>query len=66
MDEKTIRERLAKLREQHEQATANVHALSGAIQDCEYWLEQVKKPAQPVHDTPFAVVKGDPKQKAEA
>ena len=34
--------RLAELRKQHDQAVSDVHALEGAIQDCEFWLKQLE------------------------
>lgn len=43
MTEELIKARIAELMAQAEQMRANLNALSGAIQDCEYWLEQVKK-----------------------
>lgn len=31
--------RLEQLAAEHEEAVAQVHALSGAMQDCQYWLD---------------------------
>jgi hypothetical protein len=38
-----IIERLAHLRAVRERALADANACSGAVQDCEYWLEQLRK-----------------------
>ena len=43
MDEKTIKERIAKLEAQRAQMISNVHAIEGAIQDCKFWLEEISK-----------------------
>lgn len=42
MDEKTIEKRKAELSAQAEQVKVQYQALVGAIQDCNYWLEQIK------------------------
>ena len=44
MDVKTIKERIVTLEAQRAQTISNVHALDGAIQDCNFWLEQISKP----------------------
>ena len=44
MTREQIEKRLAELEAQREQALANANALSGAIQDCRYWLEQLPQP----------------------
>ena len=41
MDTTTILARIADLKQQRETAISNVNALSGAIQDCEFWLGRV-------------------------
>ena len=38
-----LENRAAELRQQLEQAKANLAAISGAIQDCEYWLDRMKE-----------------------
>jgi hypothetical protein len=38
-----IEKRLEALKADYQQAVANVHAIGGAIQDCEHWLEQLAK-----------------------
>lgn len=43
MDIQSIQKRREKLLGDLEQAKANVHALQGAIQDCDYWIEQMKQ-----------------------
>ena len=43
MNEKTIKERIAKLEAQRTQMISNVHAIEGAIQDCKFWLEEISK-----------------------
>lgn len=37
-----LQERIAKLEVARDQAIANVNALSGAIQECTYWLERIE------------------------
>ncbi len=39
----TIEARLAELRAQREQMIANLNAIGGAIQDCEFWLSELEK-----------------------
>ena len=43
MNEKTIKERIAKLEAQRAQMISNVHAVEGAIQDCKFWLDEVSQ-----------------------
>ncbi len=43
MNDKTIKERIAKLEAQRAQMISNVHAIEGAIQDCKFWLEEVSR-----------------------
>ena len=43
MNDKTIKERIAKLEAQRAQMISNVHAIEGAIQDCKFWLEEISK-----------------------
>ncbi len=44
-----IEERLAKLRAEAAQLQANLNAFRGAIEDCEYWLEQVEREGEGSH-----------------
>lgn len=37
-----VQARLAQLQKQYEQTVAQAALLQGAIQDCQFWLEQVK------------------------
>lgn len=39
IDQKAVAARLLELREQLERTRANMNAISGAIQDCEFWLQ---------------------------
>lgn len=43
MNEETIRARLAVLRQTAAELQANFSAAQGAIQDCEYWLAQLRR-----------------------
>jgi hypothetical protein len=47
MDHETILKRKAELTAQREQLIGNVNALAGAIQDCDFWLEQLAGEGQP-------------------
>jgi len=42
MTKETIEKRKEELLQQIEQAKAQFNALTGAVQDCDYWLEQIK------------------------
>lgn len=42
MTEEQILARLEELKVQADTLRANLNAVSGAIQDCEYWLEQLR------------------------
>lgn len=44
MTEELIKQRIADLNAQADQLRANLNAIGGAIQDCEYWLSMLKKP----------------------
>ena len=40
--QQALEQRIAALKTQYDQAIANANALQGAIQDCQYWLDQFK------------------------
>ena len=48
----SIEKRLADLKQAHQQAAANLQALGGAIQDCEYWLGELNKAENEVAKPP--------------
>jgi prefoldin subunit 5 len=41
MTEEQIKQRIEMLKAQLEQLKANSNAILGALQDCEYWLQQI-------------------------
>ena len=41
MDREQLLARLEDLRRQQQQAQATFHAVGGAIQECEFWLNQI-------------------------
>ena len=41
MTEEQIKQRMEMLKQQLEQLKANSNAIMGALQDCEYWLQQI-------------------------
>lgn len=43
MTEEQILSRIEELKAQAEQLKANLNAVGGALQDCEYWLSEVRK-----------------------
>lgn len=43
MTEQDIQERIKDLEAQRSQMEANLNAIVGAIQDCHFWLEQLKQ-----------------------
>lgn len=43
MDKQAILDRLTQLRGQQKNLQANLWALDGAIQDCEFWLKELEK-----------------------
>ncbi len=45
MTETEITERIALLETARAKALANVNALNGAIEDCEFWLGRIRSPA---------------------
>ena len=52
MTPEVINKRLEQLQAQAKQMEINLHAISGAIQDCQYWLNQLesKDAANQVND----------------
>jgi len=46
IEREQIEARLAQLRSDKTELVANVHAINGAIQDCEYWLAQLEETAR--------------------
>ena len=46
MTEEAIAKRKADLAAQAEQLRANLNAIDGALQDCDYWLEQLRVPEE--------------------
>ena len=47
-----IEERLAQLRSDKTELVAIVHAINGAIQDCEYWLALLDETAEEEEQSP--------------
>jgi hypothetical protein len=49
----SIKSRIEFLTAQAKQLELNLHAIGGAIQDCQYWLNELEKPnaADQVNDT---------------
>ena len=43
MTVETVLERLDKLKKERESLQANLYAYEGAIQECQYWLEEAEK-----------------------
>jgi hypothetical protein len=43
MTEQEIRDRIEHLSKKREEFVAEIHALTGAIKDCEFWLERLPK-----------------------
>jgi len=47
MTELDLKERLEALEAQRRQMEANLHAIAGAMQECQYWLQKIAdKPEQ--------------------
>ena len=42
--EQAVSERLAALKEQYAKCINDANALHGAVQDCEFWLGELRKP----------------------
>lgn len=47
-----LEKRIEMLRKELEQAKANLNAIDGAIQDCQYWLNEIARVGQPVDIKP--------------
>lgn len=58
-----LRKRLQDLLLDRERAIANVNALEGAIQECEYWLSEVQAAEKAKAEAPKVEQKPDPKAK---
>jgi len=43
MNKDAILKRKGELEQQREELLANLHAVSGALQDCDYWLKQIEE-----------------------
>jgi prefoldin subunit 5 len=43
MNEQSILAKLQEYQQQLQQIQASYHAVNGAIMDCQYWLDQLKK-----------------------
>jgi hypothetical protein len=54
MTKATVLERMQLLKDQRERVVIDVHALSGAIQDCEFWIAQLSQPDQESTDADSA------------
>ena len=54
-----IQERIATLTAERERIVANANALSGAIQDCQYWLEVLTQPQPSAEKVGPQLVKKD-------
>jgi hypothetical protein len=50
MTTEKLQERRTALQTEFERLRAHLEALSGAIQDCDYWLAELQKPEGPVAD----------------
>jgi prefoldin subunit 5 len=44
MTEDTLKERMAALEAQRRQMEANLNAIAGAMQECQFWLSKLKTP----------------------
>jgi len=53
MNVESIKSRIEFLTAQAKQLELNLHAIGGAIQDCQYWLNELEKPnaTDQVNDT---------------
>jgi hypothetical protein len=53
MNIESVKSRIEFLTAQAKQLELNLHAIGGAIQDCQYWLNELEKPnaADQVNDT---------------
>jgi hypothetical protein len=60
MDKASVLKRKEELEQQRIQLIANLNAVVGAMQDCEYWLGQFDKPV--VESTPTAADSGAPSE----
>ena len=47
MTKETIEKRIIDLQKEQSQMTANLHAVMGAIKDCQFWLTELAKEETP-------------------
>jgi hypothetical protein len=47
MTKEQIQARINQLMEIGKQTESQIHAINGALQECNYWLEQIKQGAEP-------------------
>lgn len=50
MTKDQIQARIEELMKIGKQAESTVHAVNGALQECNYWLEQIKKSEETVNE----------------
>lgn len=61
MTEDEIRARIEELQKLREQKLADVNAIGGALQDCEFWLNRLLDPPPAEVQGPRLVTDGDAK-----
>ena len=52
MTREDVEARIVELQKLHDQAVANMNALRGAIQDCEFWLQRMAHEIGPSEEPP--------------
>ena len=50
MTEETLKKRLESLDAQRRQAEANLNAIAGAMQECQFWLTKLTSPTEEVEN----------------
>ena len=53
MNKEQIQDRIKKLENEREQLKATLLAYEGAIQDCNYWLQELDKPSEEKKEKPL-------------